>query len=125
MIKVLFILASLAWSAPESEPVAVGSHGNAELDACLSFGRVTVPGGKSVEMRAAPNASSGVVVVLEDGDLVHLCSVSTDGNWHGVIDGSDLNINCDIGSPVVEERGYVGACKSGWVDVKFIEVVAG
>jgi hypothetical protein len=69
-----FALAQPA-SAGARLPVRIGTHGQPELDACLSIGRST----SQVAVRLAPREQAAVSVILRKGQEVFLCGPSADG----------------------------------------------
>ena len=46
--------------------------------------------------------------------------------WTGVLVApSNGSLDCGVGSPIAKRQAYGGACPSGWVASRFLEVVAG
>lgn len=125
MSPLILVALEIVLSAGPSTPVAVGEHGSPGLDACLSIGKVSVGTAKHALLRVAPSPSAEVSARIENGALVYLCSSSDDGKWHGVVLGPEADEDCGVTSPVEKGSVYSGPCKSGWIEVQAIEVVAG
>lgn len=117
---------ALAPAQAKDEPIVPVQIGSVEdLDACLSLGAVLENGSETLKVHVAPSASSAHIDSLAGGTRVYLCSVSRDGAWHGVVYPSEPDQECGVSAPVKEQRQYTGPCKSGWVQEKGIEVIAG
>ncbi|WP_428995635.1 SH3 domain-containing protein [Lamprobacter modestohalophilus] len=106
-------------------PVLVG--GEPEYDACGGLGvvRGLKPGGDGfLALRSGPSAEARLVSKLREGDAVYLCDDVP--GWIGVVvyPSSPL-VDCGVGSPIIPRQPYSGACQTGWVSEKWIELVAG
>lgn len=117
---------ALGTASPVSEPsrvqpVRVGVHGQADLDACLGFGTTT----SVVAARLAPHRSASVVTSLRAGQVVHLCGTSDDGEWESVVFPAEGGQDCGVSRPVPAPQPYSGPCRSGWVPGNRVTVVAG
>ena len=98
-------------------------------DAC-SFGAVLPwrgPAGDSVDVRSGPGPQYPVVDRLPTGHEFSLCGGSK--GWMGVVyrpQGVVKGFDCGpLGTPVPEPLEYRGPCKSGWVPMEKVEVIAG
>lgn len=126
-----FALAStnaIATEAPVSAvPVTVGRDG-ADLDACGAIGKIgglDMEGDDSLAVYARLDVDGAELGRLNSGTLVWLCD-SQDG-WQGIVyaeEGKDLG-DCRVGSPVPQPEPYRGPCLSGWVQARYVRLVAG
>lgn len=130
--RALCLLAAiaLAWPLAASEatvPVRIGLD-DPSLDACISQGEVfgLKPGGDGfLAVRAGPSKRYAMTDKLAEGRLFHMCDNSADGEWIGIVYNADGSLACEVGSPVESPRDYHGVCKSGWVNKRWVRVVAG
>jgi hypothetical protein len=121
-LAVLALGIPLSSPAPSRvQPVRVGTHGQPDLDACLSLGQTTSP----VVVRLAPSDSASAVVSLRAGQEVHLCGSSKDGTWESVVIPGKAGEDCGVSSAVPTPQIYSGPCRSGWIPSKRIRGVAG
>jgi hypothetical protein len=107
-------------------PVFVGGH--PELDACSSAGRprgLKSDGDGFLAVRSGPGVQYEITDKLHPGETFSLCDVSPDQRWHGIVYGDSAEHDCGVSSPKAAQVPYRGPCKSGWVNVKFVEVHAG
>jgi len=78
-------------------------------------------------LRAGPSVDFAVIATLEAGHVVSMCD-ERDG-WYGIIDGQDINEGqeetCSIGISVATIQPYVGPCRSGWIEQKFLTGIYG
>lgn len=122
---------ALAWPLAASEatvPVRIGTHEQPDLDACLSIGEVSglKPGGDGfLAVRSNPGSKYAMTDKLVAGRRFHLCDEKAGGEWLGVVYSDDDSIDCGVSSPVESPRTYGGKCKSGWVNKRWVRVVAG
>ena len=98
------------------------------LDACPSVGRVRGLGtGRDafLAVRTAPSAKARVKDKLKAGQILTLCDDS--GEWMGVVYSlkSDGEIDCGVATPSAYFGAYRGPCRFGWVNSRFVEVIAG
>ncbi|WP_260482440.1 hypothetical protein [Sphingomicrobium flavum] len=110
-------------SVAPAKPVMFG--GEADFDACGSFGRIAE--GQAVTVRSADDASADAVATLQPGHGVAVCD-QDDGNiWYGIVfdPAAPDSPDCGTGTPVAERRAYDGVCKSGWVKSESVEQFAG
>lgn len=111
----------------DARPVRIGLDG-ADFDACGSFGTITgldPDGDNFLSVRAAPTTNAEELDRLDSGTGVSMCE-RADG-WIGIVyQGSGAaGTDCGVGSPVDRERDYNGACRSGWISERFVELIAG
>lgn len=131
-VRALCLLAAvvLAWPLAASEatvPVRIGLE-DPSLDACGGVGQITglKPGGDGfLAVRSGPGTKYAMTDKLTEGRFVFLCDWKEDGGWHGIVYTDDDNIDCGVSSPVESARSYNGKCKSGWVNRRWVRVVAG
>ena len=124
-----------ATSAPSAEPGSqsqtqlrpVMYGGESQLDACASIGTIaglTAESEGYLPVRASPHASAAEVARLNSGYVVSQCDSADD--WLGIVfDGPDDLNRCGTGTPIAERVAYPGPCRSGWVEKRFVEIVAG
>jgi hypothetical protein len=113
--------------APGERLILVGRDG-AELDACGATGQVTNlsrRGDNFLSVRVAPSATAREKSRIGTGQLLSLCD--TQGEWIGVVYRleSDGDINCGVGTPSAYLGAYRGPCRYGWVNRRFVELLAG
>ena|SRR6185295_18780179 len=128
LLLALFALTSSSVTTGTSVPVMIGEHGEGQLDACTSVGAVSglnPKGDRFLAVRLGPGTRYRLVDKLTEGQRVFLCSVSKDGQWHGVVYSRGDDTDCGVTSPVESARPYTGHCQSGWVNARWIKVVAG
>lgn len=106
----------------------VGMEGP-ETDACPGIGRIAVFEAKKGDfMRVRLDAHDGGAVKdkLPLSTLVWLCEA--DEGWQGIVypigDNQDLG-DCRVSSAIATPEPYSGPCQFGWVEAKYIELVAG
>lgn len=124
LILVLLLACHTACAWP-SVPVSVG--GNVHVDACEAVGQINgLESGTNrvLSVRSGPGGSFRVTDEVPNGQLVYVCEHSKDGQWWGVVYGPD-ETECGVSSPIAERRSYAGRCKAGWVQAKWVEIVAG
>ncbi len=84
-----------------------------------SIGLQVNPGG--AVLRAGPGVDFPEIATLKAGLVVSGCN-ERDG-WNGIIDGQDKA--CSIGIILTQERPYVGPCRSGWIEQRFLTGIYG
>lgn len=119
----------LAHSA--EEPVRaplVGLEGPG-TDACPGIGRVNglePRKGDLLRVRAEANEVAEVTDELAVSTLVWLCEADED--WQGIVypqgEFQELG-DCRVSNALAEPEPYVGPCRFGWVQAKYVELVAG
>jgi hypothetical protein len=111
-----------------NRPVMVG--GSAEFDAC---GDIGVPKGLNprgdnfLALKSAPNLAAKRKAKLRPGQQFYICDQSKDGNWIGVVVplGNQSIIDCNLGSPILQQQAYRGSCMQGWVAAQYVKAIAG
>ena len=112
------------YEGPIPQPIMVGSDGP-DMDACGTLGEVANldPNGDNyLSVRDAPSTLTKERDRLDPGQRVTVCD-SADG-WVGIV-YSKIDENCGVSSPVATEERYLGPCAQGWVDERFVEMIAG
>lgn len=135
----LLLVAALAvveplptWDAPLRQTLGpripvVGLEGP-EADACSGIGRVTgldPTGEYALKVHEAPDLAARETDTLKTASLVWLCEA--DGAWQGIVyaaPGGDLG-DCRVSTPVARPEPYSGPCRQGWVEARYIQLVAG
>ena len=107
-------------------PIYVG--GDTQFDACGSLGEVTglrVDGNGFLAVRAGPGTGYEKIDDLINGDRVFVCDErEVEGEkWIGVVYPKAWR-DCGVSSPRLR-REYNGPCPSGWVRLKWTNLVAG
>ena len=102
--------------------------GSDDLDACPSYG--VVSGLKSKKngflvVRSGSNIIFQKIDKLQEGQKVFICETSTDRNWFGIVYSHNNANDCGISSPISPTQPYKGKCKSGWVNARWIKLLAG
>lgn len=113
-----------AYDGPIPRPIMVGSDGP-QMDACGTYAEVAnldPQGDNYLSVRDAPSTATKERDRLDPGQGVSVCD-STDG-WVGIV-YSKTGEDCGTGSPVDAEQPYPGTCAQGWVDERFVEMIAG
>jgi hypothetical protein len=108
---------------------AVKLGGDAEQDACggvLKVIGLKARGDNFLSVRAAPSPLGRELDRLRMGAMVWSCDSTEEGEWIGVVYKRRPNDpDCNVGTPIIRRRNYVGPCASGWVAGRFLELVAG
>tara|TARA_B100000678_G_scaffold270653_1_gene258767 strand:+ start:216 stop:731 length:516 start_codon:yes stop_codon:yes gene_type:complete len=114
------------YDGPIPMPIRIGTNGP-DLDSCASYGEVTglnAEGDNYLSVRDAPSTQVKERDRLDPGQGVHVCAESN--GWLGVVyDKADEAKDCGTDSPVDSPRNYTGPCAQGWVNGKFVTIVAG
>lgn len=126
-LAVLLIGAEPAVIAPGERLVIVGRDGG-DLDACGAVGRVAnldPRGDNFLSVRSAPSAKAPEKARIRSGQLLNLCD--EEGDWIGVVyrlegDGA---VDCGTATPSAYVGAYRGPCRYGWVNRRYVELVAG
>ena len=116
-----------AYDGPIPSPIKVGSDGP-DMDACGSYAEVgdlsdTEDG--FLYVHDAPSAETKARHRFSQGQGVAVCQ--TQNGFSGVVypgEGQTLS-DCGTGSPVATEQNYTGPCRAGWVESRFLEMIAG
>ena len=116
-----------AYDGPIPKPIMVGGDGP-EMDACGTYAEVANldPNGDNyLSVRDAPSTATKERDRLDAGQGVSVCV--TEYGWSGVIYGKpgDEVLDCGVGMPVEAAQPYRGACRQGWVDARYLKMVAG
>lgn len=139
-VKPLLAIAALAllFTGAEagSQKRAVTIGGDADLDACATYGKVARLGPRRAEdpksgflsVRSGPGGAAYFELdQLHNGNEVIVCE--TVGPWLGVIypdRGQAFEICSDeAGASVARRTPYAGACRSGWIHERYVEITAG
>ena len=105
-----------------SVPVMI--QADPSFDACSS-GKVKGldPTGDSfLSVRGGPGLKFSRIDKLRNADQVYLCAES--GDWYGVV-YTNTHQNCNVSTPWQKSLPYTGPCRSGWVNRRWIELIAG
>lgn len=117
---------SLSFADNPAMPIMVG--GEEGLDACTSLGVVSgldPEGDAFLAVRAGADAQYKLLDKLPEGKQVHICSTSPDGKWLGVVYSRKKGQDCGVSKSISPAQPYKGKCKSGWVSIHWVKVIAG
>jgi hypothetical protein len=103
-------------AAPRTSAVPVPVGGEEHVDAC---GVARVRAG-SLPVRAGPGRRFAIRDRLLLAQQVFVCG--TRAGWSAVVYGST---DCDVSGPRPLRGAYRGPCRSGWVEMRRLEGVAG
>ncbi len=130
-LAALALAASAASDLPEYEEGRVPFVGlqGAQTDACPGIGRLALFAPKKGDfLRVYPDAND--VGPIKDklplSTLVWLCEADED--WQGIVYPMSMNQDlgdCRVSSTLAKPEPYDGPCQFGWVEAKYIELVAG
>lgn len=108
--------------------VLIGRDGP-ENDACGAVGKIgwlDPQSDASLAVRGDPSLTGMEQDRLEPGTLVWLCDAQDE--WQGIVyptgNYQDLG-DCRVGTPIAEPQAYGGPCRAGWIEGKYIHLVAG
>ena len=127
-VTFLAITSSVDVAADNGRVPYIGMEGP-QTDACPGIGRIAAFAPRKGDfMRVYLDAHDGGKPkdTLPLSSLVWLCEA--DGDWQGIVyptgEFQDLG-DCRVSSSVPEPEPYSGPCQYGWVEAKYIELVAG
>lgn len=103
-------------------PVMAGQDGG---DACGAWGKIVGLADDPdavLPVRAGPGPGYAVIDEIKEGQGVSMCDRKK--GWEGIV-YSKSEKPCGVGTPWPEPRAYSGPCNSGWVEQKYVELVAG
>jgi hypothetical protein len=115
-------------AGPSAEvPVRIGAH--ADLDACGSWAEVSglnPKGDAFLAVRSGPGTRYAIRDRLPEGATFYVCGDSSDGAWMSVVypRKGQTQDDCDVSSP--RPSGvYRGPCAYGWVNARWVNILAG
>ena len=130
-IGAVLVLSNAASAQPVEEPIRtplVGLEGP-ETDACPGIGRVIGLEPRKGDLLRVRSEASEVAEVTDElavSTLVWLCEA--DDDWQGIIypkgEFQELG-DCRVSSALAAPEPYAGPCQFGWVQAKYVELVAG
>ena len=97
------------------DPCALGMIADHEQSGPEGGGAILVFPGDSTDL--------DYIDTLVHGDPVWICETSE--NMVGIVYTNDPDQDCEVSSPVAEDRPYLGPCNWGWVVADWVEVTAG
>ena len=110
---------------PVMRPVFYGKDGP-DLDACGGVGKVSglkSGGDNFLSVRALPSIKGDEMDQIKNDQQVFFCE--EDGPWIGIVYDKTGSKDCGTGSPIPEATTYIGPCDSGWVDGRYVPLIAG
>lgn len=117
----------VAYDGPIPKPIRIGGDGP-DFDACGTFAEVAEYDAESDDkpyVHDAPSTSTKSRDILAAGQGVQIC-VSESGMSGIVYPSEDQTVDdCGTASPAASEENYTGPCRSGWVEKRFLEMIAG
>jgi hypothetical protein len=118
-------VSAVTLAAIGSVPVIAGKE--AELDACMTLGKVSgldPHGDGFLAVRTGPGEVHQMVDTLAEGRHVYICDDR--GTWLGIVYSNEpVDDGCGVTSPWPAPAPYAGPCRSGWVAARWIKDVAG
>ena len=115
-----------AYDGPIPKPIRIGGDGP-DFDACGTFAEVAeydADGEDKPYVHDAPSTSTKSRDILAAGQGVQICA-SENGMSGIVYPGEDQTVaDCGTASPAATEENYIGPCRSGWVEKRFLETIA-
>jgi uncharacterized protein YgiM (DUF1202 family) len=127
LILMVVLLIAPAYAKSAGEPVMVG--GDTDQDACVASG--VVHGLRTIRaaflvVRNGAHVHSRKIDQLREGQSVFVCDTSANGHWLGIVYSSNKEINdCGVSTPIAIEQPYRGKCRKGWVNARWIKLIAG
>ena len=115
------------YTGPIPLPIKVGGDGP-DMDACGTYAEVVAydSSGEDIPyVHDAPSASTKARDKLSPGQGVQVCAAQN--GFSGIVyprDDQDA-ADCGTGSPVATERNYTGPCLAGWVESRYLDMIAG
>lgn len=112
-----------ASSAPASDMVAITIGGDKDAPACQRKGAVANLSAKgTLTVRKGPATTYAKIDALGNGRRVHFCDWSADETWVGVVYPAAGGGDCGVDSPQKEAGPYMGSCRVGWINAKYVSV---
>ena len=117
----------VAYDGPIPLPIKVGGDGP-DMDACGTYAEVGALSGTEdgfLYVHDAPSDTTKARHRFSQGQGVAVCQ--TQNGFSGVVypgEGQTLS-DCGTGSPVAAEQNYTGPCRAGWVESRYLEMIAG
>jgi len=116
--------------APDPRPVRTGLAGTG-ADACGGYGEIRQGGGESkgedmrVQVRHSPNPEGREIDLLKPATPVSICE--SEGEWLGIVfAGPDQTLSeCETGAAIAQAQDYAGPCRSGWIERRLVDLMAG
>lgn len=122
----LILAASPALAQPQytggNRPVMLKADDG--LDPC-SLGVISGAGEGAIMVFPGDSTDLDAADYLSDGEKVWMCDGDGDGDMIGIVYSADPDKDCEVSSPVAEDRSYLGPCDWGWVKGEWVQVLAG
>jgi hypothetical protein len=80
-------------------------------------------GGGAILVFPGDSTELEYVDTLVHGDPVWVCDASE--NMVGIVYAQDRDQDCEVTTPVADDRPYLGPCNWGWVVTDWVEITAG
>lgn len=93
-------------------------------DPCV-LSRISDMGEGAVMVFPGDSTDLDVVDYLGTGEPIWVCDGDATGDMAGIVYTNDPDQDCEVSSPVSEDRAYLGPCKWGWIKLEWVEMVAG
>ena len=119
--------AETAYDGPIPMPIRIGGDGP-DFDACGTYAEVAeydAAGEDKPYVHDAPSTSTKSRDILAAGQGVQICA--SENGWSGIVYPGEgqTAADCATGSPVASEENYTGPCRQGWVEERYLEMIAG
>jgi hypothetical protein len=93
-------------------PVAVGGG---QGSACPQLAKADA----EIDVHVGPGDAYEVYDHIAAGQTVFLCEKTT--GWYGIVYGK---ADCGVSKPITLRQGYLGACNTGWVQMRSLTAAA-
>ncbi len=93
-------------------PVTVGGGAG---NACPQVAKA----GGEIPVHVGPGAAYEVYDRIAAGQTVFLCEKTR--SWYGIVYGK---ADCGVSQPITPRQGYIGACNTGWVEMRALTATA-
>ena len=94
------------------------------LDPC-SLGAITGADDGAIMVFPGDSTELDATDFLSDHEKVWICDSDEGGDMIGIVYSADPDKNCEVGSPVAEDKPYLGPCEWGWIKAQWVQVLAG
>jgi len=103
---------------PETRQVHVG--GIESLDACGGYGIATV----TATLYVIGTDGNWHYEKVDASSPLYICDAQDD-EYSGVVIPNYKGQDCQVSSPIKRRQPYTGPCRPGWINTKFVDVLAG
>ena len=120
-------LPAMTYDGPIPMPIRVGGDGQ-QANTCAAAAQVgNLDSGNSTyaSVRDAPSDETKERDRLDAGQIVSVCA--SEGDWTGVVyaKNGEPEQDCGLSTPLATEQNYIGPCSQGWVQSRYLTMLAG